>query len=131
MSVAVPGPWVVCAGLAAIAVLAALSAIVVCIVVRKARAEDLPQILAGLSQMIEATAGFLPWHRMRASRALRTPLPKRTSAKPYTVNGNFVIVRPAPCLKAQSKPRCVLRMTRPSRPPAAEVNNEEASVCSP
>lgn len=53
------------AGLAAIVALAILATIIVRSVVAKARAEDLPEVLTGLSQVLEATAGFLPWRAWR------------------------------------------------------------------
>ena len=69
MSIASPDQtawaWFAGAGLAAIVALAILATIIVRSVVTKARAEDLPEVLTGLSQVLEATAGFLPWRAWR------------------------------------------------------------------
>ncbi|MEV0602493.1 hypothetical protein AB0I82_24765 [Streptomyces sp. NPDC050315] len=52
-------------GIVALMILASLAAYVVRLVVRKARAEDLPHVLTGMSQVLEAIAAMLPWTRPR------------------------------------------------------------------
>lgn len=59
--------------LAALVLVTALVALIVSLVVNKCDKEDLPQILAGLAQVIEALAEFLPWHLVRLTRQIGTP----------------------------------------------------------
>ncbi|MFC6065059.1 hypothetical protein [Streptomyces ochraceiscleroticus] len=57
--------WLAATGVLALLVLALLAAYVVRLVVCKARAEDLPHVLTGMSQVLEAIAAMLPWSRPR------------------------------------------------------------------
>ena len=81
-------PWVTCAALAAIVVLASLAAIITCVTVRKARAEDLPEILAGLSLVIEALSAFLPWRRTRDHQKIRRPQQPSRKIEPHSQGRN-------------------------------------------
>ncbi len=86
---------VVLAGLAAIVVLALLVAVIATCVVRKARAEDLPQLLTALSHVVEAAARFLPWGGSEGdSVTLVFPVPEESSRVPEsrTVPGTIVAV---------------------------------------
>ena len=88
---------VVLAGLAAIVAVVVLVAVIVLCVVRKARAEDLPQLMTGLSQVVEAPS-VLPWARQEgvghvcipraASGVGRDP----PAPEPRTVPGTVVTV---------------------------------------
>lgn len=64
-STAVP-LWLVSAGLIAFLALVLLVAYVMRMVVHKARAEDLPEVLSSMGEVLEATSGMLPWSRSRA-----------------------------------------------------------------
>lgn len=56
--------YVLCTGVI-VTVIVALVAWTIGAVLKKARPEDLPEILAGLSQVIGALACFLPWGKWR------------------------------------------------------------------
>ncbi len=59
--------YVVLAVLAVIVGLLAVVATLACVVVAKARPQDLTHVLQGLGQVLEALSLFLPWgHRARA-----------------------------------------------------------------
>jgi hypothetical protein len=95
------------AGLTAILVMAVLVGVIVSCVVRKAR-PDLPQILTGLSQIVEATTWLLPWRRRSGSVALVLPATRTAPEnscpppEPRTVSGT--VVTPAPGTLEQNDP---------------------------
>jgi hypothetical protein len=113
-------------------VLAALAAAVVCTVVRKARAEDLPQILTGLSQMIEAMASFLPWHSLRRRLPRSTDLfaPLHISDAVYR---EWQLRNRPPDAHTESPGQAAPRPPQalPLSSVPVEVNNEEAQHRTP
>jgi hypothetical protein len=88
-------------GLIALLVLVLLAAYIVRVVVDKAHAEDLPAVLLGMSQVLEAAAGMLPWARPRGGTGTGTPegltAGQREGApeaiEPRTVVGGVVVVQ--------------------------------------
>lgn len=64
------------AALAGVVVLLSVVAMLVHVIVAKARPEDLPQILPGLGQVLESLSLFLPWNR-RAKGTTKMPVPPR------------------------------------------------------
>jgi hypothetical protein len=102
--------WLAGIGLIALLVLVLLAAYIVRMVVCKARAEDLPAVLAGMSQVLEAVAGMLPWGRPRSGAggpeglilAQQEGAPEAT--EPRTVMGSVVIVQTAATQSAVALP---------------------------
>lgn len=82
-------------------VLVGLVAFIARSVMRRGRAEDLPYNLLGLSEVIDALTGFLPWRRPRERGALPSVVvpPPRTAPveeqTPRTVSGTVVTVHSA------------------------------------
>ncbi|NUU23158.1 MAG: hypothetical protein HOV68_16845 [Streptomycetaceae bacterium] len=73
--------WVIGAVVAVIIVAALLILVIVRTVVRKSRAEDLPEVLVGLADVLHAAAGILPWRRdgKRREDANTAPTPDNTA----------------------------------------------------
>ncbi|MGW6308287.1 hypothetical protein [Streptomyces niveus] len=88
--------WLAGMGLVALLVLVLLASYIVRVVVQKARPEDLPAVLVGMSQVLQAMAGMLPWGRPRPDSeglaAGQTDSVPETS-EPRTVAGSVVVVQ--------------------------------------